>query len=177
MVKNASGLAASTASFSPRSSTWTARIGPSGGACSPNRRMSALLNGRSQAKALPRTYQVRLPCRSPSVTSGSSEAIRATSSSVAMLPRYRVRSSRVTGAERQSGRSGNIATKTPWTDTFSCYTGLSERGETATAVLEGQDVNLSLPILEQNPNGPASLAAAPLDTEIASTGRGIANLV
>src|SRR4029077_655707 len=46
--------------------------------------MSALLNGRSQAKALPPTSQVRLPGRSPSVTSGSSEAIRATSSSVAM---------------------------------------------------------------------------------------------
>jgi hypothetical protein len=161
------------------------------------------------------------------VTSGSSEAIRATSSSVAMLPRYRVRSSRVTGTERQPGRSGNIATnatisqrtinvsaasrrdgdgadqgagsvgprrsvplragkakqptaalwsesasrpqglgkvlvtsqvKTSWTDTFSCYTGLSERGETATAVLEGQDLNLSLPILEQNPNGARRVA-------------------
>lgn len=30
--------------------------------------------------------------------------------------------------------------KTSWTDIFSCYTGLSEHGETATAVLEGQDV-------------------------------------
>lgn len=67
--------------------------------------------------------------------------------------------------------------KTSWTDTFSCSTGLSERGETATAVLKGQDVNLSLPILEQNPNGPASLAAAPLYAETASTGGSIANLV
>src|SRR5436190_1067412 len=109
MVKNASGLAASTASFSPRFSTWTARIGPSGGACSPNRRMSALLNGRSQAKALPRTYQVRLPCRSPSVTSGSSAAIRATSSSVAMLPRYSVRSFRSSSAcPTPEGHEGHL---------------------------------------------------------------------
>jgi hypothetical protein len=50
--------------------------------------------------------------------------------------------------------------KTSWTDTFSCYTGLSERGETATAVLEGQDLNLSLPILEQNPNGPGASPSA-----------------
>src|ERR1700733_8042311 len=46
--------------------------------------MSALLNGRSQANALPATCQLRLPrCRSsPSVTSGSSAAKRATSSKV-----------------------------------------------------------------------------------------------
>jgi len=67
--------------------------------------------------------------------------------------------------------------KTSWTDTFSCYTGLSERGETATAVLEGQDLNLSLPILEQNPNGPASLAAAPPVRRDRPGGRGIANRV
>jgi len=36
---------------------------------------------------------------------------------------------------------------------------------------------LSLPILEQNPNGPASLAAAPLYAETAPAGGGIANRV
>ena len=64
IVKKALGCAASTASFSPRSSTRTARIGPSGGLASPNRRMSALLNGRSHAKALPATDHVRVPWRS-----------------------------------------------------------------------------------------------------------------
>ena len=57
--------AARTASFSPRSSTVTARIGPSGGVSSPNRLMSALLNGRSQANTLPvdrpRAVAVALP--------------------------------------------------------------------------------------------------------------------
>src|SRR6202035_1910107 len=52
--------------------------------------MSALLNGRSQANALPATCQLRLPrCRSsPSVTSGSSAAKRATSSKVCTNKRY-----------------------------------------------------------------------------------------
>jgi DNA-binding PadR family transcriptional regulator len=45
----------------------------------------ALLKGRSHKNALPFTNQVRLPWRSPSVTSGSSEAMRATSSMVAMV--------------------------------------------------------------------------------------------
>src|SRR5215470_11849726 len=88
IVKKASGCAASTASFSLRSSTRTARIGPSGGAWSPNRRRSALLNGRSHANALPATDQVRPPCRSPSVASGSSAATAATSSKVATFVRY-----------------------------------------------------------------------------------------
>jgi hypothetical protein len=51
MVKTASEPAASTASFSARSPTATARIGPLGGVSSPNRLRSALLNGRSQANA------------------------------------------------------------------------------------------------------------------------------
>src|SRR5689334_19701374 len=76
------------ASFSPRSVTRTARTGPSGGVSSPNRLMSALLNGRSHANALPATNQVRLPCRSPTVTSGRSVAIRAASSTVAIPVRY-----------------------------------------------------------------------------------------
>src|SRR5882757_10827687 len=50
--------------------------------------MSALLNGRSQAKALPATDHVRFPCRSPAVTSGSADASAATSSSVTMSERY-----------------------------------------------------------------------------------------
>src|SRR5215467_5538918 len=88
IVKKASGCAASTASFPLRSSTRTARIGPSGGVWSPNRRRSALLNGRSHANALPATDQVRPPCRSPSVASGSSAATAATSSKVATFVRY-----------------------------------------------------------------------------------------
>jgi Acyltransferase family len=61
IVKKALGCAASAASFSPRSSTRTARIGPSGGAASPKRLRSALLKGRSHANALPATDHVRLP--------------------------------------------------------------------------------------------------------------------
>src|SRR4051812_37242739 len=85
MVKNPLCPAASTASFSSRSATRTARIGPSGGVASPNRLMSALLNGRSQANALPATDQVRLPHRSPSVTSASDEMISMASSTVATV--------------------------------------------------------------------------------------------
>jgi hypothetical protein len=59
IVKKAAGFAARTASLSCRSAVRTARIGPSGGVWSPNRFRSALLNGRSQAKALPSTAQVR----------------------------------------------------------------------------------------------------------------------
>ena len=72
--------------LSPRSATLTARIGPSGGEASPNRLMSALLNARSQAKFLPATSHVRLPYRSPTVTSGRPEAISAASSIVAIGP-------------------------------------------------------------------------------------------
>ena len=61
-------------------------MGPGGGWL-PNRRMSALLNGRSQANALPATSQVRLPCRSASVTPGSASASVATSSRLAITAR------------------------------------------------------------------------------------------
>src|SRR5205807_8050869 len=60
------------------------RITPSGGVSLPNRRISALLNGRSHAKPLPRTYHVRLAWRSPSVTSGNPKAISAASSRLTM---------------------------------------------------------------------------------------------
>ena len=61
IVKKPFGWAARTASFSPRSSTRTARMGPSGGASSPNRRRSALLKARSHANPLPATDHVRAP--------------------------------------------------------------------------------------------------------------------
>jgi hypothetical protein len=60
----------------------------SGGAPSPNRLMSALLNGRSHAKPFPATNQVRVPCRSPSVTSGNARAIRAASLTVIISVPY-----------------------------------------------------------------------------------------
>ena len=63
--------------------------GPSGGVSSPNRLISALLNGRSQAIALPETDHDR-PL-SASVTSGSPAAIRATSSKVITHAPYVVR--------------------------------------------------------------------------------------
>jgi hypothetical protein len=55
IVKKAAVFAARMASFSARSAVRTARIGPPGGAWAPYRLMSALLNGRSQANALPPT--------------------------------------------------------------------------------------------------------------------------
>jgi hypothetical protein len=87
MVNTASGPPASTASFSAKSSTDTARIGPSGGVSSPKRLMSAFENGRSQANCLPFTNQVRWLKRAPSVTSGSAVTICSTSSIVAMVGR------------------------------------------------------------------------------------------
>src|SRR4051812_32222332 len=84
MVKTPRLPAPSTASFSSRSSTLTARIGPSGGVSSPKRLRSALLYGRSHANDLPCTNQVRWPKRAPSVTSGRSAMIRSTSSMVAI---------------------------------------------------------------------------------------------
>jgi hypothetical protein len=58
-------------------------MGPGGGGSSPKRRRSALLKGRSHANALRRTDQVRLPNRSPSVTSGNAAMIRLTVSTIA----------------------------------------------------------------------------------------------
>ena len=66
--------------FSPRSSTRMATMSPSGGVSAPNRLMSALLNGRSQANVLPATSQVGTVCRCPSVTSGKAMASSAASS-------------------------------------------------------------------------------------------------
>src|SRR3954447_17994245 len=86
MVKKPLWAAASTASFSPRSATRTATMGPSGGGVSPNRRMSALLKGRSHANPLAATDHVRVPRRSPSVTSGNVMAISATASRLTMGP-------------------------------------------------------------------------------------------
>src|SRR5262245_8820390 len=58
--------------------------------------MSALLNGRSQANVLPATDHVRPERPSPSITSGSSRAIVATSSSVGIAATYAVRTGRPT---------------------------------------------------------------------------------
>ena len=40
-------------------------------------------------------------------------------------------------------------TKARWTGTFACYTGLSGHGQTASAVIKGQDINLSCPPLNK----------------------------
>ena len=75
LVASGGGAHASDASMiaSSKSATRTATIGPPGGLSSPKRRMSALLNGRTQAKPFPPTNHVRVPWRSPSVTSGSGQ--------------------------------------------------------------------------------------------------------
>jgi hypothetical protein len=48
---------------------------------------------------------------------------------------------------------------------FTCFTGLSQHGQTAATVVHDRDLNLSLPILEQNPDGQPMLAGAPLYAE------------
>ncbi len=48
---------------------------------------------------------------------------------------------------------------------FTCRTGLTMQGQTAATVVQNQDLNLSLPILEQNPFAQSGLADAPLYAE------------
>src|SRR4051794_15610512 len=78
-----------SAARAPRSGTRAASTGP-GGAVSPNSARSDLRSGRSQAKVLSRTRQLRPPPwpERSSVASGSASASRATSSQVAMPGRY-----------------------------------------------------------------------------------------
>ena len=51
---------------------------------------------------------------------------------------------------------------------FTCLTGLTEQGQTAATVVQNQDLNLSLPVLEQNPFAQSGLADAPLYAEKAA---------
>jgi hypothetical protein len=60
-------------------------------------------------------------------------------------------------------RSGS--TKKARTFTFTCITGLAEQNRTAATVVQNQDLNLSLPILEQNPVAGSALANAPVWAE------------
>ena len=48
---------------------------------------------------------------------------------------------------------------------FTCFTGLAEQGQTAATIVENRDLNLSLPVLEQNPDAASALADAPLYAE------------
>src|SRR5580704_11345386 len=146
MVKTAGAPAAIIASFSPRSATRTARIGPSGGAWSPNRRRSALLNGRSQANAFPAASQVRLPCRSDCVTSGRARAIAAASSmSGTRVPYRRAEGARACRLPRPSGGGTGVGGR-PRSVRFSVFlgrSGLAPHGEhlgTAVRELDGRAV-------------------------------------
>lgn len=49
--------------------------------------------------------------------------------------------------------------------TFACSTGLAEQGQTAAQVVQGRDLNLSLPVLEQNPDSQSDLPNAPVYAE------------
>ncbi len=49
--------------------------------------------------------------------------------------------------------------------TFACSTGLAEQGQTVAQVVRGRDLNLSLPVLEQNPDSQSDLPNAPVYTE------------
>lgn len=57
------------------------------------------------------------------------------------------------------------STKGSRTFTFTCLTGLTEHGQVAASVVQNQDLNLSLPVLEQNPFAQSGLADAPLYAE------------
>src|SRR5215467_14093733 len=48
---------------------------------------------------------------------------------------------------------------------FTCLTGLTEQGQTAATVVQNQDLNLSLPVLEENPFAQSGLVDAPLYAE------------
>jgi hypothetical protein len=48
---------------------------------------------------------------------------------------------------------------------FTCYTGLTEQGQTTETVVQNRDLNLSLPVLEQNPDTQSALPDAPLYAE------------
>lgn len=48
---------------------------------------------------------------------------------------------------------------------FTCFTGLAGHDQTAATVVQDRDLNLSLPVLEQNPVGESALADAPLYAE------------
>jgi hypothetical protein len=48
---------------------------------------------------------------------------------------------------------------------FTCFTGLTQQGQAAATVVQEQDLNLSLPVLEQNPFAQSGLADAPLYAE------------
>src|SRR5437764_13572372 len=85
MVKKDLGFAASAASFSMRSATRTARIGPPGGFASPKRFKSAFENGRTHAKALSFAAHARRPYWRFSLTSGSAVTSSSTSSIVAAI--------------------------------------------------------------------------------------------
>src|SRR5262249_16026739 len=51
---------------------------------------------------------------------------------------------------------------------FTCFTGLTGQDHTAAKAVQGGDLNLSLPVLQQNPDAQSALAGAPLYTEQAS---------
>jgi len=57
------------------------------------------------------------------------------------------------------------STREPVGFKFTCRTGLTEQGQTAATVVQNQDLNLSLPVLEQNPYAQSGLADAPLYAE------------
>src|SRR5438045_2509088 len=125
--------------------------------------MSALLNGRSHANALPATNQVRLRWRSASVTSGNSKAIRAASSIVAIgrngsrLPvtdrRYRRASigegsfgamtdrSYAACATRRRIMQTRAINPTPWLQGFNINHGVEVTGVQRTLYLSGQTAN------------------------------------
>jgi hypothetical protein len=49
--------------------------------------------------------------------------------------------------------------------TFACSTGLAEQGQTVAQVIQGRDLNLSLPVLEQNPDSNSDVPNAPVYIE------------
>src|SRR5262249_28297027 len=78
--------------------------------------MSALLNGRFQAHALPPPDRVRLLRLSPAVTSGKAAAIRAASSRVIVVPYAAGRRRPARGGRARHGTGRSVPVRMPLTD-------------------------------------------------------------
>ena len=81
------------------------------------------------------------------------------------------------GRQWAGGVLASVHSKSRWHGMFSCYTGLSEQGQTASTVIKDRDINLSLPALEQNPDSQSAQLDAPVYVENGTKKQGIENVV
>lgn len=58
-----------------------------------------------------------------------------------------------------------------WSRTLSCYTGLASHGQNAARAIKDQDINLTMPVLQQNPDAQSAQPGAPLYAESLGSAR------